>query len=157
HRNQFGGVVSGPIIRNKTFFMINYEGLRTSQGVTKYLSVPTPNQRSGNFAGGPTIYDPATLDPSTNQRQPFAGNIIPASRFGIIGTSSLKYYPTPNASSGGFNYITDASTVNNANQVHSRFDHQFSEKDLLFGRYSYGKGQNLSPGGLPLTGSIENI
>ncbi len=119
--------------------------------------MPTLNQRAGNFAGGPTIYDPATLDPSTNQRQPFAGNIIPASRFGIIGTSSLKYYPAPNASSGGFNYITDASTVNNANQLHTRFDHQFSEKDTLFGRYSYGKGQNLSPGGLPLTGSIENI
>jgi hypothetical protein len=156
-RNQFGGVVSGPIIRNKTFFMVNYEGLRTSQGITRYLSVPSLNQRAGNFAGGNQIFDPTTFDSTTNTRQPFPGNTIPASRFGLIGASSLKYYPSPNASSGGFNYITDTANVNNANQLHTRFDHQFSEKDLLFGRYSYGKGNNLSPGGLPLTGTIENI
>src|SRR5262249_40511224 len=128
------------------------------QGITRYLSVPSANQRAGNFAGGNPIFDPSTLDTSTNTRQPFPGNMIPASRFGIIGTSSLKYYPSPNAvSSGGYNYITNTATVNNSNQVHTRIDHQFSDKDLLFGRYSYGKAENLNPGGLPLTGSIENI
>ena len=156
-RNQFGAVVSGPIIRNKTFFMVNYEGLRTSQSVTKFLSVPTNNQRAGNFTGGQQIFDPATYDATTNTRQPFPGNIIPTSRFGIIGASSLKYYPTPNASSGGFNYITDTANVNNGDQFHTRIDHQIGDKDLLFGRYSYSKANNLTPGGLPLTGTIENI
>ncbi len=156
-RNQFGAVVAGPIIRNKTFFMVNYEGLRTSQSITKYLSVPTNNQRAGNFAGGQQIFDPATFDSTTNMRQPFPGNIIPISRFGAIGASSLKYYPAPNANSGGFNYITDTANVNNGDQFHTRIDHQIGDKDLLFGRYSYSKANNITPGGLPLTGTIENI
>jgi hypothetical protein len=156
-RNQFGAVVSGPIIRNKTFFMVNYEGLRTSQSSTLYRSVPTNNQRAGNFAGGPQIYDPATFDPATNARQPFPNNVIPTSRFGAIGASSLKYYPAPNASSGGFNFITDTANVNNGDQFHTRIDHQIGDKDLLFGRYSYTKANNITPGGLPLTGTIENI
>src|SRR5439155_12713359 len=156
-RNQFGAVVSGPVIRNKTFFMANYEGLRTSSSRTLFLTVPTANQRAGNFAGGPQIFDPATYDAAANTRQPFAGNIIPTSRFGQIGVSSLKYYPAPNTASGAFNYIADAGSVNNANQFHTRIDHQFGDKDLRCGRSSYAKANNLTPGGLPLTGTIENI
>jgi hypothetical protein len=155
-RNQFGAVVSGPIIRNKAFFMFNYEGLRTSQATTRYLSVPTSSQRAGDFTGGPTIYDPMTYNSATNLRQPFPGNVIPVSRFGAIGNAILKYYPTPNAT-GAFNYVTDTAATNTTNQYHSRLDYQIGEHDLLFGRYSYGKSDIVSPGGLPLTGSIENI
>ena len=50
-RNQFGAVVSGPIRRNKTFFMGNYEGLRTRRANTLFLTVPTNAQRDGNFCG----------------------------------------------------------------------------------------------------------
>ena len=64
-RNQFGGVISGPIVRNKTFFMGNYEGLRTRRATTLYLSVPTQQQREGNFSGGPQIFDPLTYDAAT--------------------------------------------------------------------------------------------
>ncbi len=157
-RNQFGAVVSGPAIRNRTFFMANYEGLRTRRANTLYLSVPTNDQRSGSFAGGPQIFDPLTLDSTTGRRQPFAGNAIPTSRFGQIGASSLKYFPAPNAaSSGGFNYVAGASSLNDGDQFHSRVDHQISGRDLLFGRYSFSKGKIVAPGGLPLTGSLEDI
>lgn len=156
-RNQFGAVVSGPIVRNKIFFMFNYEGLRSSAGTTRYLSVPTVNQRAGNFAGGPAIYDPATYNSATNTRQPFPGNVIPTSRFGAIGNAILKYYPLPNASSGGFNYITETAATVTSNQDNARIDYQIGEKDQLFGRYTYGKSDSNSPGGLPLTGTLENI
>ena len=56
--------------------MGNYEGLRTRRATTLYLSVPTQQQREGNFSGGPQVFDPLTYDASTGQRQPFAGNII---------------------------------------------------------------------------------
>jgi hypothetical protein len=157
-RNQFGGVLSGPLVKNKTFFMVNYEGLRTRQSNTLYLSVPTEAQRQGNFAGGPTIYDPATLDPSTNRRQPFAGNIIPRERFGLIGVSALKYYPLPNTSGNpAYNYVTGVSSVNDGDQFHGRIDHQFNERDTLFGRVSWSTANTNSPAGLPYTGSLENI
>ena len=156
-RNQFGAVVTGPVIRNKMFFMFNYEGLRTSAGTTRYLSVPTANQRAGNFAGGPTIYDPATYNAATNSRQPFPANVIPLSRFGAIGNAILKYYPVPNGNSGGFNYITETAATTTSNQYNSRLDYQIGDNDRLFGRYTYGKSDINSPGGLPLTGTIENI
>lgn len=157
-RNQFGGVFSGPIFKNKTFFMVNYEGLRTRQASTLYLSVPTAAQRQGNFTGGPTIYDPATLDPATNKRQPFPGNIIPQDRFGLIGISALKYYPLPNTSgSAAYDYVTSVAGINDGDQFHGRVDHQFNERDMLFGRFSWSTANTNSPGGLPYTGSLEDI
>lgn len=156
-RNQFGAVVSGPILRNKTFFMGNYEGLRTRRANTLYLTVPTNAQREGNFAGGPQIFDPATFNAATNTRQPFPGNVIPKDRFGAIGNALLKYYPVANSpGSGAFNHVVSASSLNDADQVHGRIDHQIGSNDLLFGRYSFSKGAIVSPSGLPLTGSIQN-
>jgi carboxypeptidase family protein/TonB-dependent receptor-like protein len=154
-RNQFGGVISGPIKRNKTFFMGNYEGLRTRRASTLYLTVPSEAQRAGNFSGGATIYDPATYSSSTGKRQAFAGNVIPTSRFGQIALGALQYYPQPNTSGGAFNYITRVSTVADSDQGHGRIDHTFSDTDSIFGRYSYSTSPNLSPGGLPYTGSNE--
>ena len=63
--------MSGPIVRNKTFFMGNYEGLRTRRATTLYLSVPTQQQREGNFSGGPQIFDPLTYDSATGRRSRF--------------------------------------------------------------------------------------
>lgn len=154
-RNQFGTVVSGPILRNKTFFMFNYEGLRTRRANTLYLSVPTTAQRDGNFAGLAQIFDPLTFDPAANRRQPFAGNVIPKARFGLIGNSSLKYFPVPNAQgAAAYNDVVSASAVSDANQFHTRLDHQIGSRDLLFGRFSYSTANTVTPAGLPLTGSL---
>jgi len=154
-RHQFGGVASGPVLRNKTFFMGNYEGLRTRRAATLYQTLPTPEQRAGNFGSGPQIFDPLTFDASANRRQPFAGNTIPQSRFGLIGRSVLNYYPTPNApGSPAYNNVTSTAAINDGDQFHGRLDHQFSSSDLLFGRYSVSKVVTESPSGLPLTGSL---
>lgn len=156
-RNQFGAVVSGPIFRNKTFFMGNFEGLRTRRASTLFRSVLTAQQREGNFNEGFPVYDPATFNAAANTRQPFAGNIIPRARFGRMGTAALQYYPAPNApGSGGFNYVVSASSQADSNQFHTRVDHQISERDSVFGRLSYSKGESVSPSGMPLTGGLNN-
>lgn len=156
-RNQFGAVVSGPVIRNRTFFMVNYEGLRTRRANTLFRSVPTALQREGNFSEGQPVFDPSTYDSATNTRQPFAGNIIPKSRFGRMGNAALLYYPAPNSpGSGGFNHVTSASSQTDSNQVHTRVDHQLGTRDTLFGRLSYSKGEAVTPSGLPLTGGLQD-
>ncbi len=156
-RNQFGGVLSGPVLRQKTFFMVNYEGLRTRRANTQYQSLLSANQREGNFAGGPQIFDPATYDAAANRRQPFPGNVIPRSRFGLMGNAALKYYPAPNSpGTPAFNNVVSASSQADADQFHSRVDHQIGERDLLFGRFSTSKSQTVSPSGLPLTGGLSN-
>jgi hypothetical protein len=156
-RNQFGAVVSGPVLRNRTFFMANYEGLRTRRANTLFRSVPANAHREGNFSGTARIFDPLTFNAAANSRQPFAGDVIPRNRFGQIGNSSLKYYPTPNTPlSGGFNYVVRTSGISDADQFHTRIDHQIGSKDLLFGRFSHSKGNLVSPAGFPLTGSLQN-
>ena len=145
-RNQFGGVLSGPILRQKTFFMVNYEGLRTRRANTQYQTLPSANQREGNFAGGPQLFDPATYDATANRRQPFPGNVIPKTRFGLMGNAALKYFPAPNSpGSPAFNNVVSASSQADADQFHTRIDHQIGERDLLFGRFSSSKSKTVSP------------
>ena len=68
-RNQFGGVLGGPIRRDRTFFFADYQGQRQTIGRTVISTVPTLLQRQGIFTeaiGGrvPAIYDPATTVPA---------------------------------------------------------------------------------------------
>ena len=157
-RNQFGGVLSGPIVRQKAFFMVNYEGLRTRRSRTVFRNVPSVAQRGGDFSGGAPIFDPMTLDPQTNQRLPFPNNVIPRTRFGRIGNAALNYYPQPNLQGvKGFNFVAPASLVNDSDQFHFRADLQLSDSDLLFGRYSYATTNNDRPAGLPLTGTFIDV
>ncbi|MPZ20385.1 MAG: TonB-dependent receptor plug domain-containing protein [Luteitalea sp.] len=154
-RNQFGVVVGGPILRNRTFFTANYEGLRTRRDATVFHSVPTEEQRRGDFSDDDPIFDPATYNPETNRRQPFPSNIIPTERFSQIGSAALEYFPAPNTPPvGGFNYATSTTTTDDSDQLHVRVDHHLSDRSQLFGRYSYTDGSAETPSGLPLTGSI---
>src|SRR5579864_4992143 len=47
--NQFGGTLGGPIVQNKTFFFLNYEGFRRAAGITRITNVPTADERAGKF------------------------------------------------------------------------------------------------------------
>jgi hypothetical protein len=90
-RNQFGGVVSGPIIKDKTFFMAGYEGMRATKQTGSSGIVPTPAQRQGDFSALSTpIFDPLN-------GKPFPGNRIPANRLDPVSTNLINTYePLPN-------------------------------------------------------------
>ena len=91
-RDQVGGVLGGPVIRNKTFFFAMYEFTEAKSPLTSTRTVPTLLQRQGDFsqtrnAAGQvmTIYNP--FDTFVNaqgniERRPFAGNVIPAEHDG---------------------------------------------------------------------------
>ena len=104
--NLWGGQLGGPIRipelyngRNRTFFFFNYEGMIDLEPRFSIRSVPTAEQRAGDFSqttapSGNTrvpvvIYDPLTTNPMTGQRQPFAGNRIPAERISPIARNAL--------------------------------------------------------------------
>jgi len=57
-RNQFGGTLGGPILKDRTFFFADFEGIRQSKGITTVTTVPSDTARSGKLFG---IYDPNNI------------------------------------------------------------------------------------------------
>lgn len=150
-RNQFGGVVSGPIRRNKTFFMGSYEGLRERRFASTTLSVPTTLERDGDFsqtlagANRPvTIYDPFTTRANSSGsgfvRDAFPGNKVPLARMDAVGRNALKYYPQSNQPGDAFtqknNYSRSGSYAVNTDNYDIRIEHHLSDSQKLLGRYS---------------------
>lgn len=83
-------------------------------------------------------------------REPFAGNILPASRLDPNAIKLLNLYPSPTSSSLFNNYASDRVLQNNADQFDARVDQNISDKDSIFGRVSYVNNPELIPG--PFTG-----
>ena len=133
-QNQFGGTVGGPIVHNRTFFFAYYEGFRNRQGITKTATVPTPEQRDGNFSG--------TGAPLINYLtgQPFPNNQVPINP---ISQRVLDYYPLGNLTPSLF--VTTQIMTNDSDQAGVRLDHILGSRDSLSGRYSYGTGSNVNP------------
>ncbi len=105
HQNEFGVTIGGPIViphvydgHNRSFFFFSFGGSRKS-GVDslQLLTVPSAAELSGNFSGGPTIYDPQTtrLDPTGTHyiRDAFPNNRIPSERIDRVGRAIAAYYP----------------------------------------------------------------
>lgn len=137
--NQFGATAGGPLTpsRQTTFFFVNYEGIRQVNPGSATFSVPTEAMRQGDFTGiANTIYDPATIN-AAGQRQPFAGNQIPAARFNPVGVKFLSYYPLPNRSGVINNYFSQAGSNTSRNNISFKIDRRISERQNLFGRFSW--------------------
>jgi outer membrane receptor protein involved in Fe transport len=140
-RNQFGGTFGGPVVRDRTFFFVDYQGQRQAIGRTVISTVPTVLQRQGIFTEAiagrvPMIYDPATTVGSV--RRPFANNAIPQSRIDPVALALLQRYPQPTASGTANNYRRTENETDNQDQWDTRIDHKFaSNRDQLFGRLSY--------------------
>jgi hypothetical protein len=137
-RNQFGGTGGGPLMHNRFFVFGAYEGLRTIQGQPFLGSVPSQAFLSGNFSALATpIRDPLTA-------QPFAGNIIPTTRFSTFARVLTPTIPAPNTA-GANNYTVIKNFTDDANTANIRTDQTFNNNHSLFQRFMYYKGSQLQP------------
>jgi hypothetical protein len=151
-RSQFGGVLNGPVRRDKTFFMVSFEALRERRADSTLTSVPTELERSGDFSqtrtatGQPiVIYNPFSTQPNPSGsgfiRTPFGNNRIPSSMFDPVAVNLAKYYPQPNTTPTGQsnnqqNFGASASRPLDMTQHDYRVDQVISPTQRFFARYS---------------------
>jgi hypothetical protein len=161
HMNQFGGAVGGPVWlgrwyngKNRTFFFSDYQGTRWRRGATFRTSVPTAQQRAGDFTQTfnqtgqlVTIYDPLTT--VNNIRTPFAGNRVPTSRMNPIALKMIDYIPGPNSPGDPFtnfnNFASNAPTRVDGNQFSGRIDHNISDAWRTFVRVAHNRSNLGQP------------
>jgi len=174
-RNQFGAAVGGPFYipglyngRNRTFIFGDYSGLREVRGNTFVNTVPTAKTRIGDFSEFTdsngrliSIFNPLTtrrnpnFDPTrpvsaTNPqflRDPFPGNIIPSNLINPVGLNVASIYPLPNLPGNFNNFLSIANRIVSDNAFNIRVDHKFSDRDSMFGRYSFDSYKLDAPQG----------
>lgn len=130
-RNQFGLTLGGPIRKDKTFFFASYEALRDRLSTSATITVPDANAHLG---------------------------ILPASRGGNVGVNPrvkpyLDYYPLPNGrnfgdGTGEYLYLNRIPT--NEHYVMGKVDHNFSDTDSFFVRYTLDNGKKSNLSALPI-------
>jgi len=156
-QNQYGGTIGGPIKKNKTFYFGDMQ-VTTQRGTSAFnnLTVPTQAFRDGNFssltnaANVPVpIFDPATTSGANNQRTAFPGNIIPAARISRAARNVQALYPLPQVNTNFANYTNFGSVKNENREYDIKIDHNFTDSDKFFARYSGRKSDSTPASAFP--------
>jgi Carboxypeptidase regulatory-like domain len=148
--NQFGGALGGPILKNKAFFFVDYQGTRQVLGSSARVTVPTAlvqsscasaNIQAGTggcdlsdyLAQGKVIHNPRVAGAPA-----FANNFIPAQYLSPQALALLAMIPLPNLASdnNANNYAGSGSGKLHNDEVDARVDEQLSQRTHAFGRYS---------------------
>jgi hypothetical protein len=160
--SQFGGSLGGPIIHNKTFFFVDYQGLRQRLGSSLLLSVPTNTVRNTCLAAGSTTCDLSQYITSGSvYRYPVSGgpgvayapNAIPVAALSPQSLNLLRQLPAANTnlSATQNNFAASGNGSVNGDQADVRLDYPVNDKLRTFGRYDYAIYRLL---GAPAFGAI---
>jgi Carboxypeptidase regulatory-like domain/TonB dependent receptor-like, beta-barrel/TonB-dependent Receptor Plug Domain len=138
-RNQFGGTLGGPILKDRTFFFVDYEGNRQSKGIANVNTVPSPTARQGILYC--TSDDVSNGVPGcTSTTSTHTVTVDPAVQ------KYLALYPTsPDCGADTCQVVFSAQQVVTENFFTTRIDHKFSDKDSVFGTYLFDKSPYNSP------------
>jgi hypothetical protein len=149
-RSQFGGLLNGPVRKDKTFFLASVEYLRQKDFSSTITTVPTALQRQGDFsqtfaANGQQIriFDPFStrVNPAGGYiRDQFPNNAIPANRILAVSRNTTKYFPDANTAGNSVtnaqNYFNQGSHAVDLDNYAFRIDHNLSDSQKVFIRYS---------------------
>jgi hypothetical protein len=176
-QNNFGASFGGPLFGKRTFFFVNYEGLRLAQADAQILTVPTQAEIMGDFSmSSVKIYDPtkAVANPNYNPglptgpsnfpytRSQFSNNQIPSDRINpLLESFLLQYLPMPNmmmaaGAADSSSYLDVRNETHFQDQGTFRVDHNFANGDTLLARYSAGGENGFSPSS-GMTPTTENL
>jgi hypothetical protein len=152
--NMFGGTLGGPVLKNKLFFFVDYQGQRFDHPPAgSFISVFTPAEMGGDFSALLTqpktpvqLYNPCSGTSGQNgtpcvaatTRAPFPGNIIPASMISPVAAAlfASPLYPKAISNSLTNNAIQLKGQAFNSDQGDVKVDYRASSKDLISGRFT---------------------
>jgi hypothetical protein len=137
--NMFGGTLGGRIIRNRTFFFVDYQKVFDHEANANLASIPTPGFRTGDLSASPTvIYNPFTGNPNGTGRVPFPNNQIPASMINPIAAKLIGLVPEPNNGAGFTNnYFALLPFSKDSDSTDIKIDDNTTSKDRFSGRFSF--------------------
>ncbi|PYS37820.1 MAG: hypothetical protein DMG14_19960 [Acidobacteria bacterium] len=145
-RNQFGATIGGPIVRDRTFFFGGYEGLRQRKGESRVAVVPNANAHQGILPC-----------PRTRPAAGFTGSQAPCNSAGTSTYTAninpavkpfLDLYPLPNGADfgdGTAQLFSNPKRPVDEDYTTGRVDHNFSNADSFFVRYTFDRAVQASP------------
>ncbi len=170
-QNQFGGTFGGPVIKDKTFFFVDYQGTRIRQSLTDISTVPSKQEHTGDFSDLSTpIIDPVTGNPFPGNQIPPCPSPTGGACTDAAGVNVTNLFPFPNRTvpitpgqPPSNNYLLNPVLKNNQDSLDIRVDHQMTSRDSFFAFFSFGNVDATRPdpfpgqaGGGTFSGSINN-
>lgn len=146
NRHQFGGTVGGPLVRDRVFYFVGFEGFRHKATQSFNARYPTAAERNGDLSallsrtdaqGRPApiaIYDPLT-------GQPFPGNIIPTARISPVARELLGMIPAAGGTGArltDFNAAYSKPVYDYSEKYDARVDVNLGSRNRLFGKMTIG-------------------
>jgi hypothetical protein len=171
--NMFGGTLGGPIVRNKLFFFVDYQGQRFDlPPAAGRISVYTPAEQNGDFSALLTAAKPIQLynpcQGTTGQngtpcvaatvRQPFVNNQIPMSMISPVAAAlfASALYPKTINNQLTNNAINLSGSAFNSNQGDIKIDYRISDKDQISGRFTRAYQVDPVTNSQPLVGNLQS-
>ena len=179
--NNYGLTLGGPIVKNKLFYFGSWDSTRQRQGAVGRFSVPTADQRAGDFSAylpgtgsaclaSPrdcaVLFDPLTGNPDGTGRTVFPNNKIPANRISSIAQKIQSFYPAPNLAGTSNNYFASGVPKFNRDYIDVKMNYNRSERHAVWAKYGhmsalvgstgiFGEGGGPAPGADPGTGDTK--